>query len=398
MVRFARLIALVLLVLSIAMTAWSLASLFVPGAEALPDRPDLLDFLTFATIFLVFPVVGLAIAWKRPDNLIGWSFLVIGFLIAESVFATEYAGREAYTGVVLPGAFIVAWIGTIAWFIAGGAALPLAIATFPTGRHLSPRWRTAFLVALLAVMVVMVAAVLKPGEIDGFDGYFLNPIGLPGRAGELAAALYEMGTVVLVAPIVLGIASLIVRFRRAAGPERQQLKWLALPAMTVVVGIVAAAITQHDLAWSVMLLGLAGVPIAAGIAILRYRLFDIDVVIRRTLVYALVVAVLGAVYVGLVLAMQAGLSGVTGGGPLPVALSTLATAALFGPVSQRVRGLVDRRFYRSRYDAQRTLDAFTARLRDEVDLPAVGGSLLHVAGQAVQPHGATLWLRSRPTR
>jgi hypothetical protein len=248
------------------------------------------------------------------------------------------------------------------------------------------------------VALVTAAALLKPGPLDGFDGYFINPVGLEGPLGDVVTTVATAGTAVIVVPLAVSIASLILRLRRSTGPERQQLKWLLLPAVLIVAGAVAAAITEQEHAWTVMLLGLAGVPIAAGVAILRYRLYDIDVVIRRTIVYGVVVAVLAAVYVALVLVLQTSLTQVTGNDTIPVALSTLAIAALFGPLRARVRRIVDRRFYRSRYDAQRTVEAFAARLRDEVELDAVARDLVLVADRAVAPRGAWVWLRRAPDR
>lgn len=197
---------------------------------------------------------------------------------------------------------------------------------------------------------------------------------------------------------ILAVAAIGVRLRRSTGVERQQLKLVLYPAAIFVGGFIGASLVEIPIFWTMSLLGLASVAIGVGIAILRHRLFDIDLVIRRTLVYGAVVGVLGAVYVVLVLGLQTVLSELTGGDTLPVALSTLVIAALFGPVQARVRAIVDRRFYRSRYDAQRTVDLFTGRLRDEVELEAVGRTLVEVAGRAVRPSSASVWLRAGPSR
>ena len=392
-----RVLGIILLGACLGMTAWSLVSLIVPGSEQLPDRPTIFDFLWFSVIFLVFPAVGAAVVWKRPENMVGWMFLLVGLLLVSSVFASEYAGREAYTGVTLPGSLAVAWVGNVAWLLASGIALPLALATFPTGRHLGARWRTGFRLTTLAVAVVVLAAVLRPVPLEGYEGYFANPFGTTGPIGDAAMAMYDAGTAVLILPLGMAIASLLVRFRRATGVERQQLKWLVPPSAVVIVGIVVAAITEHETAWSVMLLGLAAVPIAAGAAILRYRLYDIDLVIRRTLVYGGVVGVLAITYVSLVLVLQTALSQVTGNDTVPVAVSTVAIAALFGPLRARVQRAVDRRFYRSRYDAQGTVDAFVARLRGEVELEPVGAALVRAAADTVAPRAVALWLRGPGT-
>jgi hypothetical protein len=219
-----------------------------------------------------------------------------------------------------------------------------------------------------------------------------------GPVGDVILALSRseaLGFAAFVLPSAIAVGATVARMRRSHDTERQQLKWLLYTLAIFVVAIGAAFVTRHEAAWTLALLSFAGVPIATGIAILRYRLYDIDVVIRRTLIYGLAMAVLAVVYVSLVLVLQAGLSPLTGGDMLPVALSTVAIAALFGPVRSRVRAIVDRRFYRSRYDAQQTLEAFAGRLRDEVEIEAVGGALVAVAGQVVRPASANLWIRRR---
>jgi hypothetical protein len=255
------------------------------------------------------------------------------------------------------------------------------------------------LAAVFVLPILAIAATaFAPGPLASGEWRLDNPFGLSGAAGDLAALLAESPALGLAAFTLPGSSAVVVtllRMRRAAGAERQQLKWLLAPVALFVVAIGIAFVTQAPWSWTLALGSFAGLPIAAGIAILRYRLYDIDLVIRRTLVYGLVVAVLGSVYVGLVLALQALLSGAIGGGTIPVAISTLATAALFGPVRGRVRMLVDQRFYRSRYDAEQTVAAFTRRLRDEVELEAVAAALVGVAAQTVRPHGATLWVRGR---
>jgi len=185
----------------------------------------------------------------------------------------------------------------------------------------------------------------------------------------------------------------VVRFRRAGSTERQQLKWFLYPVSLFLVGLTGAAIAQNDVVWTVALVGLTAIPIGAGFAILRYRLFDIDVVINRTLVYASLSVVLGALYVGMVLFLQALLSPITQNNAPAVALSTLTVAALFGPVRHRSQAVVDRRFYRARYDAERTLAEFAAGLRNEVDLEALTAELRRASMEALQPARATIWLR-----
>lgn len=392
------LLARVLLVVAGLMLAGSLASLLMPGTELIPNRPSLIDFLAVGSIIGVFAVVGVAIVGRRPRNPVAWLFLVTSLSMASATAATEYVDRVVVTGWDLPVPQMVAWVSAWSWTVGPMVALPLAIVLFPDGR-LPGRAARIILTPVFGLPILTIAATaLAPGLLESGERQFDNPFGLPGTAGDVASAIAGSPAVGLASFTLPGLSAMIVtllRMRRSAGTERQQLKWLLLPLAVFVAAIGIAFVTQAPWSWLLALVSFAGLPIAAGIAILRYRLYDIDIVIRRTLVYAVVVAVLGSVYVGLVLALQAVLSGMLSGGTIPVAVSTLATAALFGPVHRRVRRSIDRRFYRSRYDAERTVEAFTRRLRDEVEFEAVAAAFVDVAGQTVRPRGATLWIRGR---
>jgi hypothetical protein len=217
--------------------------------------------------------------------------------------------------------------------------------------------------------------------------------------GRLLETIWSVGD--SVAPpffALAAVASLVVRFRRSRGVERQQLKWLAFAGVVFVVAFAIAGLTQpsvvSDVFFVLAILALAFIPVAVGIAILRYRLYEIDRVISRTVVYATVTIVLGAAYAGLVLASQALFSSFAGGSDLAIAISTLVVAALFLPVRTRVQRFVDRRFYRRRYDAQQTLEAFGVRLRDQIELDALARDLRGVVGETMQPVHASLWLRT----
>jgi hypothetical protein len=255
-------------------------------------------------------------------------------------------------------------------------------------------------VAVLIVVGVLGVAVgnaFTPRMVD--YPAIQNPLGIPAFSGSPL----ESGGVAWFAVLAGAIAAavgLVPRLRRAHGIEREQLKWITFAAalnglswvlLAVELPGFAGELTKYAIFATLLL-----IPVATGIAILRYRLYDIDVVIRRTLVYGAVVAILGALYVALVLGLQSLLSNIIGGDTLPVALSTLAIAVLFGPVRGRVRDVVDRRFYRSRYDHARLLETFGNRLRDEVELDSVSRSLTSVADQAVRPAQITLWLRGGP--
>ncbi len=398
MIRTGRLFALLLFIACLAMDVSGLVSLVLPGNEQIPDRPSFIDVLIISVIFITFPGVGLAIAWMRPANPVGWLFLVVGIAISLAIVATEYAGRVAFTGASLPGPEIVAWAGGWSWYVAVGIALPLAVMLFPDGRLPGPRWRPVVGVAIGVAVVLIVAQAIQPGPLESYGGAFQNPFGVSGPLADALAAFLPLGSLALVAMAAAAVISLVVRFRRSRSLERQQIKWLLYPAAIFVAGLALAAATSDTAAWSLALLGLSGFPIGVGIGILRHRLFDIDLVIRRTLIYGALVAILGAVYVGLVLALQSVLSGFIGGETLPVAISTLVIAAMFGPVRARVQRMVDRRFYRSRYDARQTLERFAGQLRDQVEVDAVGRSLVDVAAQAVRPASAGVWVRGGPAR
>jgi hypothetical protein len=393
MVMLSRTIAVALLGACLAMMAFSIASLSIPGSERIPDRPTIFDILTFGTIFLSFPSVGLVVVWKRPDNPVGWLFLAIGVAITLGVFSSEYAGWAVFVGADMPGAALVAWLGQWAWTSASTLTLPLALMLFPNGLLPGPRWRPVVGVGIAAGVVVTLAVAILPGHLMAYEGSILNPFGVAGAIGTIARVVAEWELAVMVGMAVLALVAMVVRFR-GGGAERQQLKWLLYPVSIFVPSVIVAAPTEQETAWTVAILMLATIPVCAGIAILRYRLYDIDVVIRRTLVYGVLVAILAGAYVGLVLGLQTLLTGVTGGGTLPVALSTLAIAALFGPVRTRVRRLVDRRFYRSRYDAQSTLEQFAVQVRDQMELEAVGTTLTATVRGAVRPASIGLWIRT----
>ena len=384
--------AVALLAACVAMTAFLLASLSLPGTERIPDRPSVGEILTFAMIFLTFPSVGLIVVWKRPENPVGWLFLAIGATITLSVFSSEYAGWAIYARANVPGAAFVAWLGSWSWTSASSIALPLALMLFPNGRLPSPRWRPAVIIGVIGATVAIVALAIRPGDLTDYERILPNPFGVSGVVGELATAVAAHETVPMLYMTLLALAALVRRFH-GAGTERQQLKWLLYPAALFVVALVTAGTTENEAAWTAVLVLLAAIPVSAGVAILRYRIYDIDLVIRRTLIYGVVVGVLGAAYVALVVGLQDLLTGITGNDALPVALSTLLIAGLFGPVRSRVREAIDRRFYRSRYRTDLTLAAFAGRLRDEVELDEVARTLIATAGHAVRPASVVVWMR-----
>ena len=353
------------------------------------DQPFTPDIVLFPVAYLAFAAVGAVILSSRPKNRIGLLAMVAG-LGGSLVGITDSYARFTEE---MPGQPVAAWIAGVG-FPATLAPILFVVLLFPTGHLPSRRWRVVAWLLVAGSVLVAIGNAFTPAFADYRHP---NPIGIPWFTGS-PLEQGGIGWILVILGAVITTAGLVPRLRRATGIERQQLKWITF----------AAAL--HGGSWIVLALeppGLAGeaaqyilfatlvlIPLAAGVAVLRYRLYDIDVVIRRTLVYGAVVAILAGVYVSLVLGLQSVLSGATGGGTLPVALSTLAIAALFGPVRARVRAIVDRRFYRSRYDAQRTLELFAARLRDQVELDAVAGSLVGAADRVMQPSSISVWVRT----
>jgi len=339
------------------------------------------------------------VAARQPRNAIGWIFVAAGLVFTSGSTAEELwllADRE---GASVPGVTFAAWYSEWFWVPALALLLVFPLLLFPTGRPASRRWRPALWLAVATTITFTVFAALDPKlEPVGAERALDNPIGVSalGDVEErptvgLFVAFYGLMTLV-------ALVSLIVRFRRARGEEREQLKWFTYAGAFLVAGFLAIGIgdgagVARGVLDALYLLIFSLPPVAVAIAILRHRLYDIDVVINRTLVYGSVTALLAGAYFGLVLLLQLAFRPVTEGSGLAVALSTLAVAALFRPARNRVQALVDRRFYRQKYDAQRTLEGFASRLRDEVDLEALRGELTGVVGETMQPAHVSLWLR-----
>jgi len=375
--------------------AWAVVALYVAlsvAALALaPDDREELDPV-FMLALLAFAVIGALLLAHRPRHPIGWLFAAMAVWWALGSFALAYADRALADG--LPGARLAAWVS--------GSAVSLYLVTFalllfPDGRPLSPRWRLVVRAGAAWLVLLVVGYALVPGPSDAVPEV-ANPLGLVAAEPVLrhldAFEAVGGGLLGLAAPV-----SIVVRWRRARGVERQQLKWLALAVGAVGALVVAAAVLAPlgvaddegftRLASVVFGVALTGVPVSICIAILRHRLFDIDLVIRRTLVYAVLTAALGATYLATVLVLGLAL----GGSDVAVAGATLAVAALFRPARARVQAVVDRRFYRARYDAARKVEAFTLRLRDEVELDAVAADLRAAVRETLQPAHLSLWVR-----
>jgi hypothetical protein len=359
-------------------------------AEPRSDVPGLLVSLSFA-------VVGAVVAAGAPRNSIGWLLLAIGGGIALLGVTQALAELEIASPGSVPAASALAWLSANVGFVTLVTVMAL-LPRLPSGTFLSPSWRLVDALAV-AAFAAGSATSFEPGPLDDHPE-FDNPVGIPGF-GKVNALLEPIALALLLALLAVSLASVAVRFRRARGIERLQLQWVGLSiAMTVVLWLAAFAFSYSDsdsLIWVAWSLSLCTVPVSIGVAVQRYRLYDIDHVISKTLVYGSLTVVLAGAYAGLVLAGQWAFSSFAGGSDLAIAVSTLVVAALFLPLRSRLQRLVDRRFYRRRYDAQRTLEAFGARLREQVELDVLADDLRAVVTETMQPAHVSLWRREGST-
>jgi hypothetical protein len=323
-------------------------------------------------------------------------FSAIGLLAMAGTLALEYTQYAYVTRPgALPGAILAAWVWAWGAFPVFGLTFTFTLLLFPTGRLLSPAWRPIAWLAALTITVQTVLAAFGPSLMVGYEQRVIpNPIGITGLPDPEQGAVGALLISLLLLCAVAGCLSLVIRFRRARGEERQQLKWFAYAAAVMVVSVLVGTLLVP--AGSNLGAGLliALLPVAAGIAILRYRLYDIDRLINRTLVYGLLTALLAGIYASVVLVLGQVFGGLGKDPPSwAVAGATLAVAALFQPARRRIQQVVDRRFNRRKYNATKTVEAFSLRLRDEVDLDTLSAELLAVANQTMQPTTASLWLR-----
>ncbi len=379
--------------------AWALLTVFGASVAALVvlsvangnfQREPLANTVGLLLAFAAFMGVGALIVANRPGNAIGWVFSAIALLAVTGALAEEYAGYAVRTRPgLLPGGVLAGWYAGWAWYPTVTLALVFTPLLFPDGRPPSPRWRlVAWLAGAGTALFVALAAVQPTIELD--DGHVVdNPIGV-AAVGDPETGFLNITLGLLV---VAAVVSLVVRFRRSRGEERLQLKWFTYAAAVLPV-ILLGDYLPDAVSNLLFAVGISLLPVAAGLAVLRYRLYEIDRLINRTLVYGLVTVLLAGVYAGLVLVLGQLSGGVASDPPSwVVAGATLAVAALFQPARQRVQRLVDRHFNRARYDAARTVEGFSARLRDQVDLDTLAAELLAVVDQTVQPTRASLWLR-----
>jgi hypothetical protein len=367
----------------------------------------LADLLVFVP-FLAFPIVGVLIASGRPHNPIGWLCLIIGLFWMLIALGDQYdAYVLAKTGSV-PNTLAIDALTQWTWVPPVGLLAIYTILLFPDGRLPSRRWRPLAWFSGAVMLAFSVATILAPGPLEGHPGV-RNPFGLEGHPWVGVAAV--VAVLLLPVCILASASSLVVRFRRSGPEARQQIKWLAFAASLV--GLVYMSTLVSELVFvpgslvggeepplwvevqrNLLMLSYAGVPVAIGFAVLRYRLYDIDLLINRALVYGVLTATLVAAYIGSIVLLQRLFVVLTGQeSTLAVVVSTLVIAALFNPLRHRVQGFVDRRFYRRKYDAAKTLATFNARLRDQTDLGALSDELVGVVSATMQPEHASLWLR-----
>jgi hypothetical protein len=392
--------------------AWSLAALSVAlllggialsraassTAPALPFGGETNDASVVANLvtLLTFSVVGAIIASRHPRNTIGWLFCSVGVTIGLNSFAGDYAEYWLAGGTSMKSlAETAAWFSSWAWILLTYVPTSFVLLLFPDGRLPSPRWRPVAWGAALGIAGSVVGYALEAGPLEDFP-QIANPYGIDGPIVGLVGVA---GSIVAAGSLVASAVSLIVRMRHARSEQRQQIKWLAYGG-TVVVGsiCVSGLINLWNVPVSIVVgnVALLGLPVFTGIAIVKHHLYDIDLLINRTLVYSSLTAMLVAVYVGGIVLSQRVFVGLTGQEELPqlaIVASTLLIAALFAPLRRRIQATIDRRFYRRKYDAAKMLSIFSARLRDETDLGTLSDDLVGVVKETMQPEHVTLWLR-----
>lgn len=396
----ARMVAVGVLILVVATTAYA-ERMQISRAE-----PDLLGQRAIGLGIAVFGLVGALLVYRRPGHRLGWMLAAIGTLALLGGSANEYV--LAVTRAGGSASDFLAWLVWLSnwfwWPVVGGVFVFLPL-LFPDGRLPTARWRWVAVAGVAAILGLVLPSALQEryeativGEIPSIE----NPLGIEGFTNAEAGRLFDLSAGILLVAFVGAVASMAVRFWRSQGVERLQLKWFGyavglMLAWTLLGEVIWVSVLGHDdiLGGSVLPFGLllTLIPITIAVAILRYRLYAIDRIISRTVEYGLVTAVLLAGYVGAVFALRRLLPAQGG---LAVAGSTLAVAALFSPLRRRIQTSVDRRFNRSRYNAERVIEEFAGGLRDQVDLEAVAADLRLVLDRTIQPVTTQIWLRSQP--
>jgi hypothetical protein len=352
-------------------------------------------WLETSMVAVGYSTVGAIVASRLPESPIGWLFCAIGLIFGVSHFSAEYAAYALHApSRSLPAGGAFAWLTSWVWVFGLGLIVFLDL-LFPTGRLPSARWRWFARFTAIVLLPAAILTALSPGLI--LSSTLINPLGiegLPNISKAIEAFMYAL--------VVVGASSMLARLRYAGTIERQQIKWFAYATAVAISGVILKntvypAVGVMWVWWVGLVLTTVGVvssPVAMGIAIFRYRLYQIDLIINRTLVYGSLTAVLAAVYLGGVVLLQYAFRALTGeGSQLAVVASTLIIAGLFIPLRRRIQGFIDRRFYRRKYDARKTLEAFSAKLRNQTDLEALSEDLVGVVGETMQPAHVSLWLK-----
>ncbi len=376
--------------ITVAGTDWAA---ILPEAEP-PTEGVLLSLLDVAWL-VAFAVTGAFVASHRPRNPVGWLLSAVPAALVLNFLGESYYWYAVRDDPQSPGALadLGLWCANVSWVPAVITVLVLLPLHFPTGRPPTPRWRIVRSTGLAGGLALIAGASFAVGPLENYP-WVDNPLGIAWMPDQ---ALVAIGMLLWIGSTLAAAASVVVRFRRAYGAERAQIKWFTAAASLLVLAFAVSFAFESSigekLSWALIATALLALALAVAVGVLRYRLYDIDVVINRALVYGGLTATLAATY--LVVVLLVGLA--VGRSGFAVAVSTLAVAALFGPARARIQAAVDRRFYRRRYDAARTLEAFGVRLRDELDLEALGADLRAVVDETVQPAHVSLWLRG-PTR
>jgi hypothetical protein len=402
--------ALAILCLAIGLIFTAVDGASGPGAPSANTAASNVIGPFLLAALVAIATVGALVAARQPTNAIGWILCAVGLMLSLGDFSGGYATHAllAKPGS-LPGGVVMAWVSSWSQGPTVLGAFALVFLLFPDGRPLSPRWRPVIWLAAAASAGLGLVA-LKPGPFSDFPTT-LNPFGVGGAAGTVVDVLANSAFMIMLATMLAAAVSLVLRFRRSRGDERQQLKWFVSGgAFAAAVFLIAPVIWftpagNNSALWPILfVLALVTLPLSMGIAILKYRLYDIDLIIRRTLIYSVLSGLLAFVYFGSVVLLQAIVRGLTGQtqSQLVVVISTLGIAALFSPVRRRVQDLIDRALYRRKYDAAQILAAFRASARDEVELGPLVERLLKAVDDTVRPEHISFWLKptdmSRPSR
>ena len=402
--RTATRLAWALCVLSLALTALSLLLLVLNLSHS--NTHLYAPWLDNTLNAVFYPTVGAIVASRRPENPVGWLLCLYGLVTSISYFCAEYAIYALLAQPdSLPAGEAMVWI--VSWILPIMNGLQVFyILLFPTGRLPSAQWRWLGWLTVIYVVVGVILGAFSSGALLGLLGPIQNPLGIEGFSNiYYKAIIFIMGTLVTLA----AASSVFIRLRHAVGVERQQIKWFAYAAAAYIsAGTLAYPIPMvidtplwfERVGFALNIAFIPAIPIAIGIAILRYRLYDIDILINRTLVYGSLTLMLALLYFGGVTATQVVFRALTGQEEQPqltIVVSTLVIAALFTPLRRRIQSFIDRRFYRRKYDARKTLEAFSAQLRNETDMDALSEDLVVVVRETMQPVHVSLWLHPDKT-